>query len=227
MTPIEAFADHAALMAAAAAALAQKLRSPDAHALAVAGGKTPGPVFERLSDLELAWGQISVTLTDERFVDPAASESNERLLRERLLVGKAAAAPFVALKGAGPTPEADASAAETRIRAILPFAAVLLGMGADGHVASLFPGGAKLDKGLALDGERLVMAIDEAGMEPRVPRITLTARALTTTGMLLLLITGDDKRGVIERIASNIDYAPPAATLLRQDRCPVRIMWAP
>lgn len=226
MTPIELYPDHEALMDAAAAGLAEKLAPAEAHALAVSGGKTPGPVFDRLSRRNLAWERISVTLTDDRFVDSAASESNERLVRQRLLVGKAAQAPFVALKGAGPTPEADAAAAETRIRAILPFAAVLLGMGPDGHVASLFPGGSKLDVGLDFEGERLVIGVDDAPDPPRVARISLTARALAATGLIVLLISGEEKRAVIERIASDIDYAPPAAAILRQDRCPVRILWA-
>lgn len=227
MTPIELFPNQDALMDAAAEVLSEALRPGKTHALAVSGGRTPGPVFDRLARRDLAWERISITLTDERFVDPQSGESNEHLVRQRLLVGEAARAPFVALKGAGPTPEADAAAAETRIRAILPFAAVLLGMGPDGHVASLFPGGAKLGVGLDFDSERLVIGVDDAADPPRVQRITLTARALAATGLMLLLITGEEKRAVIERIASDIDFAPPAAAMLRQDRCPVRILWAP
>lgn len=227
MTPIEVFNDREALMDAAAEALVEAIRQAPAPALAVSGGKTPGPVFDRLSTQDLAWRRINVTLTDDRFVEPSSPESNERLVRERLLVNRAAHAPFVALKGAGPTPEADAAAAETRIRAILPFAAVLLGMGPDGHVASLFPGGSKLDVGLDFEGERLVIGVDRAADPPRVARISLTARALVTTNLLVMLVAGDEKRAVIERIASNRDYAPPAASFLRQDRCPLRVLWAP
>jgi 6-phosphogluconolactonase len=227
MTPIEAFADRETLMDAAAEALVGAIRQVPAPALAVSGGKTPGPVFDRLSARDLTWERINVTLTDDRFVEPTSPDSNEHLVRQRLLVGKAARAPFVALKGAGPTPEADAAAAETRIRAILPFAAVLLGMGPDGHVASLFPGGSKLGVGLDFEGERLVIGVDDAADPPRVPRISLTARALVTTNLLVMLVAGDEKRAVIERIASNLDYAPPAASFLRQDRCPLRVLWAP
>ncbi len=227
MSAIESFSSREALADAAADILAGVLGAADARAFAVAGGSTPGPVYDRLARRDLEWNRLSVTLTDERWVDPASDESNERLIRERLLVDEAAGAAFVALKGGNGAPHAEAAAAETRIRAILPFAAVLLGMGADGHVASLFPGAPELTVGLDLDGPRLCVAVEKAGLPPLVPRISLTARALTQTGLLLVLITGDDKRAVVERIGAEPAYAPPAATLVRQDRCPVRVLWAP
>ncbi len=227
MSAIESFSGREALADAAADIVAGALGAADARAFAGAGGSTPGPVYDRLARRDLEWSRLSVTLTDERWVDPASDESNERLIRERLLVDEAAGAAFVALKGGNGAPQAEAAAAETRIRAILPFNAVLLGMGADGHVASLFPGARELEVGLDLDGLRLCVAVDKAGLPPFVPRISLTARALTQTGLLLVLITGEDKRAVIERIGAEPAYAPPAATLLRQDRCPVRVLWAP
>ena len=227
MSAIESFSSREALADAAADILAGALGAADARAFAAAGGSTPGPVYDRLARRDLEWGRLSVTVTDERWVDAASDESNERLIRERLLVNEAAGAAFVALNGGHGAPKAEAAAAETRIRAILPFAAVLLGMGADGHVASLFPGAPGLEVGLDLDAPRLCLAVEKAGLPPFVPRISLTARALTQTGLLLVLITGDDKHAVIERIGADPAYAPPAATLLHQDRCPVRVLWAP
>jgi 6-phosphogluconolactonase len=227
MSAVETHSSRAALADAAADILAGVLGAADAHAFAAAGGSTPGPVYDRLARRDLEWDRLSVTVTDERWVDPASDESNEHLIRERLLVERAAGAAFVALKGGNGAPKSEAAAAETRVRAILPFAAVLLGMGADGHVASLFPGAPELEVGLDLDSQRLCVAVDKAGLPPVVPRISLTARALTQTGLLLVLVTGDDKRAVIERIGGDAAYAPPAATLLRQDRCPVRVLWAP
>jgi 6-phosphogluconolactonase len=227
MSAIETYSTREALADAAADILAGALGAADARAFAGAGGSTPGPVYDRLARRDLEWNRLSVTLTDERWVDPSSDESNERLMRERLLVDEAAGAAFVPLNGGHGAPQAEAAAAETRIRAILPFAAVLLGMGADGHVASLFPGAPELEVGLDLDAPRLCVAVDKAGLPPFVPRISLTARALTQAGLLLVLITGDDKREVIDRIGAEPSYAPPAATLLRQDRCPVRVLWAP
>jgi 6-phosphogluconolactonase len=227
MSLMECFSSRQLLAAAAADILARALAAPGARAFAAAGGTTPGPVYDRLAQRQLAWERLSVTLTDERWVEPDAEESNARLVRQRLLVGEAARARFLPLKGAGASPQADAAEAEDLIREILPFAAVLLGMGADGHFASLFPGAPELDLGLDLDGPRLCVPVAEAGLKPLVPRISLTARALTHSELLVVLISGEDKRAVIERVEAEPDYAPPVATILRQDRCPARVLWAP
>jgi 6-phosphogluconolactonase len=224
---MECFSSREFLAESAAGILAQALQAPGARALAGAGGTTPGPVYDRLARRKLPWERLTVTLTDERWVDPDAQESNARLLRQHLLVGDAARAHFLPLKSAGASPQADAVEAEADIREILPFAAVLLGMGADGHFASLFPGAPELEVGLDLEGPRLCVPVAEAGLKPLVPRISLTARALTRTQLLVVLITGQDKRGVVERVEADPDYAPPVATILRQDRCPVQVLWAP
>ncbi|MGH7023025.1 MAG: 6-phosphogluconolactonase [Caulobacteraceae bacterium] len=216
----EAWAD------AAAEAIADTLAAPGAGPFVATGGTTPGPCYDRLAKMDLPWRRIAVTLTDERFVDPSSDESNEKLVRQRLLVGKAAASRFLPLKGDGPTPEADAAAADERLRGLFPSAAVLLGMGPDGHVASLFPGSKALAAGLDFDTSRLAIAVDKAGLQPLVPRISLTARALTRSGLIVIFISGAEKRGVIERIEREPDFAPPAAAILRQMACPVRVLWA-
>jgi len=223
---IEAFANREALADAAALAVSERLSAPGGRVLAAAGGSTPGPIFDRLSRSDLSWAGVTVTLTDERWVDPSSDDSNENLVRRRLLVGDAAQATFLPLKGAGPTPEADAAAAEARLAALPALSLVLLGMGADGHVASLFPGTPELAAGLDPDGARLCLAVARPGLAPFVPRLTLTAHAILRAGLILLAVTGDEKRALIERIASDPDYAPPAATFLRQDRCQVRVLWA-
>jgi 6-phosphogluconolactonase len=227
MTPIETFPDHDALAHAAADLVAERLSASDARTFVAAGGSTPGPIYDLLARRDLDWARLTVTLTDERWVDRSADESNENMIRHRLLVGEAGRAAFLSLKGSGDSPQADADVAEAALRDLLPSACVLLGMGADGHIASLFPGAPELAAGLDLDGPRLCLAVPKAGLKPFVPRITLTARALIATGMILVLVTGEDKRAVIERVQGDPSYAPPAATILRQDRAPTRILWAP
>jgi len=225
--PMEMFADGDVLADAAADALAQALEGEGPRSLVVTGGRSPGPVYERLSYRDLGWGEVMVTLSDERWVDPGAPESNARLVYDRLLTGRAAAARFIPLKGAGATPEADASAVEPTLRRLLPWSAILLGMGEDGHVASLFPRDPDLAGRLDLAGERLCVGVATAGLPPFVPRLTLTVRALLASRLVLLLITGEAKQAIIQRIRSDPAYAPPAAAILRQDRTPVRILWAP
>jgi 6-phosphogluconolactonase len=211
---IETFADRDSLADAAADFIAGRLA---AGGLFVAtGGSTPGPVYDRLARRDLPWARIVVTLTDERRVDPDAEESNERLVRERLFVGPAAVARFLPLR--------DPQAAEALLGPHLPAAVTLMGMGPDGHVASLFPGGAELAEGLS--GQGLVMPVAMSGQPPFVARITLTKRALLQTGLIVLAVTGDDKREVLERIAADPAYAPPAAAFLRLSEVPVRTLWA-
>ena len=224
---MEMFADADALADAAAEALAEALSGPEPRSLVVTGGRSPGPVYDRLSARDLGWRDVTVTLSDERWVEPGAPESNARLVRDRLLTGRAAGARFIPLKRTGAAPPEDAAAVEPLLRSHLPWSAVLLGMGEDGHVASLFPGDPDLAARLDPDGDRLCVAVATAGLPPFVPRITLTFRALLAAGLVLLLITGESKRTMVRRILSDPAYAPPAAAVLRQSRTPVRVLWAP
>src|SRR5665213_2659326 len=112
MNRIEAFADHDAVADAASKAIAGALREADRPSFVATGGTTPGPTYDRLAKAALGWGRVTVTLTDERWVDAASPESNERLIRERLLVGPAASARFLPLKGDGASVTEDAAAPE-------------------------------------------------------------------------------------------------------------------
>jgi 6-phosphogluconolactonase len=223
----ETFRNADAAADAAAAAIEARLAPPGRKRLMVTGGRGPGPVYDRLARCDLDWSRVDVTLSDDRFVPPDSLESNERLVRERLLHGQAAQARFIPLKGPGPTPADDAARAEPAIRALLPFDAALLGMGADGHVASLFPTAPNLADELDPAGERLVVGVDQAGLEPYVPRISLTGRALLASSLILLLVGGDPKRALIERVIADSAFAPPVAALIRQSQTPVRILWSP
>lgn len=226
MNNIEAFADRNALAGEAAAAIAQALAAPGARSLVVTGGSTPGPAYDRLSKAPLNWSRITVTLTDDRWVDPASSESNEHLLRTRLLVNQAAKADFLPLKGPHVSPSDGALAAEPALRALTSFAAVLLGMGEDGHIASLFPGAPGLGPALDPEGERLCIGVPMSGEEPFVPRISLTVRALLDTRLVVILVSGEAKRAVLDRVRDDLDFKPPVAAILRQTRTPVRVLWA-
>jgi 6-phosphogluconolactonase len=100
-------------------------------------------------------------------------------------------------------------------------------MGTDGHIGSLFPGSPGLDEALDPRGEAFCVGIAMSGEKPFLPRISLTLRAFLNSGLIVLLITGEEKRAVVERVAADPAYAPPVAAILRQDETPVRILWSP
>ncbi|HEY9218998.1 MAG TPA: 6-phosphogluconolactonase, partial [Phenylobacterium sp.] len=114
---------------------------------------------------------------------------------------------------------------EAAVRALLPFDAVLLGMGDDGHIASLFPGSPALARGLDPDAEAYVLQVPEPHGSPPLPRITLTLAALIQARGVVVLISGEGKRAVVERALAGEDL--PVRALLCQDRAPVRILWSP
>jgi 6-phosphogluconolactonase len=222
-------ADPARLADAVAGRLAEALRltlsACGVASLAVPGGRTPGPVFDRLSQAALDWGRVTVTLTDERWVPAAHMDSNERLLRERLLQGEAAHARLLGLYRNTALPSEAQSEVERDLATLAdPFAVVLLGMGEDGHFASLFPGSAALRQGLDLRQTRRCLAIDEPCCGH--PRMTLSLSRLVAARVVVLMFQGRAKYRMIEAAWTGAGEVPVAA-LLRQRRAPVEVHWCP
>jgi 6-phosphogluconolactonase len=229
--PERQFADQAALNGALAqqitGALRQALDAGRSASLAVPGGRTPVGVFELLSQARIEWPRVCVTLTDERWVDPASPESNEHLVRTHLLQGPAAAARLAGLKNAARDASGGAAASWSAIASLpRPFDFVLLGMGEDGHFASLFPHAPGLAP--ALDPEQAPGCV--AMRAPLAPqqRVSLNLSALLDARQLGLLIVGDAKRAVLERARSDGPVAElPVRALLRQQRTPLTVYWSP
>ena len=224
---MDLFADRETQADAAAGLLARALATPLPRTLVVTGGSTPGSVYDRLARFDLDWAETSITLSDDRWVDETDPDSNAALVSQRLLVGHAATARFLPLKGSGDSPEADARAVEPALRALPPTAATLLGMGEDGHIASLFPTDPDLGTRLNPIGSRLCVGVPIAGLAPFVPRITLTVRALLETALIVLLITGETKRALVESVQRDSGSALPVAAILHQTQAPVHVLWAP
>ena len=215
---IDAFPTAAALADAAAAQITAILQEALANrgraSLVATGGRSPGPVCDRLAEAPLAWDKVTVTLSDERCVPSDHADSNAALVRRHLFQGPAAAATFLPL---WPSPDVAALAA------LQPFDVVMLGMGEDGHIASLIPGDPGLEDALTTtDLTRLV----PAGLgKPPVARITLTLSALLSARAIFLLISGQTKREVLARAVAGGNL--PVARLLSKAKVPVRILWSP
>jgi 6-phosphogluconolactonase len=224
---VEVYDDvHDASRAAAEAIadwLAAGLAEEDRASFVATGGRSPGEVYDLLSTLPLPWSHVSVTLSDERWVPPTSAESNARLLSERLLVGEAAAAQFVPLWSDAATPEEAAEAAEAAVAELFPADVVLLGMGEDGHFASLFPGSPVLEEGLDPLGGSFVIAVPKGDPAPTRDRLSLTLYALRQSYLIVVLISGEAKRKVIE----DGEGLPIHALLDAAGETPVRIIWSP
>lgn len=219
----ETYPDREALMLGLAGRIASELRenlSMEGRAsLCVPGGTTPGPVFDSLSAVSIDWANVAVFLNDERWVSEDSPRSNTRLLRARLLVEKAAKATLIPLYAEAAEPEGVLATLAEGIAAHLPITVLLLGMGADMHTASLFPGADRLAEALSAEAPILLPMRAEAAGEPR---ITLTAPVLAGAKNIHILITGAEKREAIERAAT----LPPEEAPVRAVLDYATIHWA-
>ncbi|MBX2839804.1 MAG: 6-phosphogluconolactonase [Gammaproteobacteria bacterium] len=214
-----------------AAHLQHSIEINDAASLVVSGGSTPLPFFKALSHQALRWGKVKVTLADERWVPYASDDSNERFVRENLLVDQASDARFQSLYVDGAEPEEALPKLEAGLSTVArPFSVVILGMGGDGHTASLFPEAAELDDAMALDGTASLAVMRPSSVSQT--RITLTRPALLDTEHLIVHITGDKKRSLLEDVLVAVandcggDYLP-IGRFFEDNNRPVTVYWSP
>ncbi|WP_109124304.1 6-phosphogluconolactonase [Dyella sp. C11] len=226
------FSDNQALASALAERIAERLRDAIAergHALlAVSGGSTPRHLFEKLSRQSLDWSKVQVTLVDERWVPESNERSNAAMVKATLLQHAATSAQFVPLYADAPTPEAGLVTVRARVASLaLPFDAVVLGMGNDGHTASFFPGGDRLPEALDVNNTARVLPMRAEGAGE--PRITFTLSALLDTRALYLHIEGDTKRQLLADARLGLGEAAnfPVRSVLTQQRVPVAVYWCP
>ena len=194
-----------------ASELADFLRRDGKATLAVPGGTTPGPIFDTLSGVDIDWANVAVLLTDERWVPESSDRSNTRLLRQRLIRGRAAQARLLPLYAPAEQPEDMLPALEDGLCPHLPISVLLLGMGADMHTASLFPGADRLEEALSPNAPLLLPMRAKAAGEPRV---TLTAPVLKAAFHIHLLITGPEKRAALEHAMTLTPSEAPVRAVL-------------
>jgi len=229
--PAHRFADLETLSAELAAQIAESLAAAigarGLASLVVSGGRSPVRLFEILRTKPLDWARVCVALADERWVEPEDAASNERLVRDVLLKDRAAVARFHGLKNGAPTPDLGAvSAWETFARVPRPFDAVVLGMGDDGHTASLFPGSPNLPS--ALNQSAVAGCVGMWSPVVPHPRLSLNLTALLDSRRVVILITGESKwLTLTAACAGGPVQDMPVRAVLRQLRTPVDVMWSP
>lgn len=225
------FADAAALTIALADEIARILRLAiarrDQASLVVSGGRTPVALFNRLSMEDLDWHLVTVVLADERWVDTDATSSNERLVRLELLRNKAAVARLVGLKSEAETAVAGAPLAWRGLAQIVrPFDCVLLGMGDDGHTASLFPASPLIEQ--AVDASQPPACIAMQAPGPPCERLSLNLAALLDAHRIVLHIQGATKWAVYQSAqAVGATREMPIRAVLRQSAVAVDVYWSP
>lgn len=224
------FADKPTLAKELAEAVADRIRhaieTRGGAAIAVSGGSTPARFFQSLGKTkDIDWSKVIVTLVDERWVDETSDRSNAMLVNEKMLQGPAAIARFFPLYSGGDEPDAAGVARTNASLAELPrpFAAVVLGMGSDGHTASFFPGGDTLAQALTAEGPTLAIRAPGAGE----PRITFTLPRLLQADGLYLHIEGEEKAAVLDTaLGEGPTEDMPIRAVLRSGHA-VNVYWCP
>ena len=228
---IETFPDAAAWAEACAARLGETLGAAlldqGRAVFAGAGGSTPSPIYADLARIELDWSSIIVTLVDERYVPETSPDSNAALMKRTLLTGNAAAARFVPLYS--PSVTVDRAAAEASKALAVEGArldAVLLGMGEDGHICSMFPESPTLKTLLTPDLKPAVYGVPPGrdGMAPSLERLSINLPYLIGARRVILALTGAKKRAVFEREAAGDPRIHPIAAMIAA-KVPLEVLW--
>lgn len=209
--------------------LQQAVSTRGAASLLVSGGRSPIELFKALSSRDLPWDRVWIALVDERWVAPDHADSNEALVRQYLLQGRAAAARFIGMKNSAPTPEAGAADCSRQLAEIPePFDVVVLGMGDDGHTASLFPGADELPLGLNRQSGLRTLAVNPK--HAPYPRMTYSLPALLNSHYLVLSLGGEAKWQVYRTASEAGDAAAieamPIRAFLFQDEVTLDVYWS-
>jgi 6-phosphogluconolactonase len=212
--------------------LADSIVLKQSASMLVSGGGTPRPLYQQLSSQALDWQKVSVALVDERWVDVDHAASNEAFIKETLLNNNAAPAKFIPMKTAQETASLGQGVCEQRYRQLArPFDLAILGMGPDGHTASLFPHAKGLIEALDINRKQLCVAINAKPSEVTgefTERMSLSLYGLLQSRQLHLLITGEKKLAVYQQAKAGKDLLlTPISALLHQQSVPVKVYWAP
>ena len=228
---VHEFSDGAALAEGLAdrvsGALAEAVATRGRASIAVSGGSTPKAFFKALSSRDIDWAKVTITLVDERFVPADNPRSNHLLVADNLLQGKAKAAQFLPLyRDAGSAEQAAEIVTADAAALGHPFDVVILGMGADGHTASFFPGGSRLAEAISPETPRGIITMEAEGAGE--PRLTFTFASLQDARLLVLHIEGQGKKDVLAAAEGDGPEADmPIRAVLRRAATPVDIYWAP
>jgi len=205
--------------------LGASIASQGSASLVVSGGRTPMGFFHLLSQQPLDWSKVTVLLADERWVNADHADSNEKLVRENLLINEASQANYLALKNSADQAVDGEAECEKALVELGAFTVLILGMGDDGHTASLFPGSDALAAGLDMNSGRDCIAVTPLNAPHQ--RMSLTLPRLLNSQQIVIHIGGASKQQVLSQAQSGDDVMElPIRSILQQQRAPLSIYWA-
>ncbi|WP_242689878.1 6-phosphogluconolactonase [Sulfurimonas aquatica] len=194
--------------------LKKSLKINERASIAFSGGSTPKKLLQKMSSIDIEWQRVDVTLVDERWVDVDSPLSNEHLVRENFLQGRAQKANFISLKNEMSSAQKGVEGIKKRLQKIKKLDIVVLGMGKDAHTASFFPHMSELEE--ALDTKDLCLATT-ANVEPTM-RLTLSRSFLLSATALILHIEGWEKELIFKRALESDDYkSMPIISMMQQE----------
>ncbi|MGM0429858.1 MAG: 6-phosphogluconolactonase [Pseudomonadota bacterium] len=191
--------------------------------LVVSGGRTPKPLFEKLSHSPLPWSKVTILLADERWVLPDSDDSNDKLVKTTLLKNKAAQASYIGLFTGHESAKNAEERQSQKVGALPTFDVVILGMGTDGHTASLFPCCDELDEGMTSAKAVIATQPKSAPYE----RLSLTKQRLLNSRHVFFHITGDDKWTVLDKAMASPDPKRyPISEFVHSAQVPTEVFYA-
>lgn len=215
--------------------LKQTLNDKNSHHAAsfiIPGGTTPAPAFEQLSKSDLNWSKVTIAQSDERWICADLEHSNQYLTKKTLLINNAKKAHYIAMKNNSSTASEGQNLCNNQYQKLVtPFSLTMLGMGLDGHIASLFPNSKTISDALDINNNDLCIAIDGSGCPVAgdyPERMSLTLAAILKSELIILLITGNEKMKVINKaMEKNKPHLLPVSGLLHQTKTAIEIFYCP
>lgn len=192
--------------------------------LIVSGGNTPKKFFHELSQIDMPWEKVTIGLCDERWVPPSHPDSNEKLVRENLMVAYASKATFIGMFIEGAVADDVQRACNDKIKSSFPsFDVMILGMGEDAHTASLFPHNPKLQE--AFESDELCISIEPLSAPHK--RMSLTRNAILSAKHLYLHFQGEKKRALYyQALEGNDAMEMPIRSILHQNQTAIEVYTA-
>jgi len=183
--------------------------------LVVSGGRSPIALFEQLNQSDIAWDNVIISLVDDRWVSADHSDSNENLVKQHLLINKAAAARFIGLVAAGDSAFENIDASIAAITDIKQIDVMILGMGEDGHTASIFPCCEQVNDAMNTDNQQRLIATQPTTAPYQ--RVSFTLNEILAAKQVYLPLSGNNKIRVFEQAQQLEDLATmPISAVIKQ-----------